>query len=166
MTEAILVAIIGALGLLIGSVLAWGIALRKMPKEIKVLNSEEQENLSVALSNAVSAYNNSVTASNTLVKNLEGRVDELEAHRAMRSREIFTLQQNFEAQSREYAKKMQELQDTISALQAQVDEGSKKYEKLKKTTFKLYQALKDANVPIPDIDSELIDTLDKIKPVK
>jgi chromosome segregation ATPase len=166
MPETILVAIIGTLGLLIGAVLTWNVAMKKMPKELKVLDTQGTANLAQALNDATQALTNALQASNAERNSFETRINELEAHRDMRSREIYTLQQTLEKMQRDYVAETQSLRINVASLQAQVDDGSKKYEKLKKTTIKLYQALKDANVPIPDIDSELIDTLDKIKPVK
>lgn len=162
MPEGIAIAVISLIASAIGASVGWYVAARKTPKEMRVLDSQESENLATALNLAVQTLTNSMTNSNADRVVLEKRIDELEAHREMRSREIYTLQQQMEQLNREYAKQVSELSNKVKVLESQSLEWGKKYEKLKHYTEKLRQALNDAGLTVPEMDSDLLDTLDKI----
>lgn len=157
MSEMVLAALIGVGGVFIGGAVTWFVTLRKMPKELRVLNSEEQENLSVALNNAVTAYNTSLGAANAQRKDFEQRISELEAHRTERGRQIYTLEttieqlkQTMEARDREYIKETQALRGKLA-----------EYEMIIKQLIVALQEVDPALLERID----LTDTLQKIKTI-
>lgn len=157
--EAIVTSVISAL--LAGAV-TWYIALKKMPHETKVMDSEESENLATTLNLVVTTLQNTVVASNSERKNLTSRIEELEAHRDMRSREIYALQQNLEQLNREYAKEVTSLQEKVRNLETQANESREKYERLKQYTNSLREAMKFAGLSVSEVPADLLDTIDKI----
>lgn len=162
MSETVQVAIIGAISALLGGAGMWLIAWKKYPREVRVLKSEETENMAKALNDATAAIINSVNAANkerelweSEKKLLIQRIDELEVHKNERTRMIYEIQRKLEASDREHVAQ-------IAALQTQIETGNGKYESLKKQTAKMYQALRDNNINI-DIDPDFRDTLERMK---
>lgn len=172
MTESVIVALIGLLGVALGGGVMWFISLRKMPRELRLLSSQEQNNLAGALNEAVNALTQSLTAANSERKDFEDRINQLEAHRDVRSREIYTLQQDFlklnqdyEKLNRDHAKETQKLRDEVAALQQKVAEGEEKNKTYKVVIERLIEALRTVDPHLLE-GIELPDTLEKIKAVR
>jgi predicted RNase H-like nuclease (RuvC/YqgF family) len=163
-SEAVTVAIVGVIGIvlsaLIGGGVAWYVALRKMPKEMRVLSSEEQKNLSDALNNAVAAYNTSLTASNFQKVNLEARIATLEKE----NEETRTARVERDARIAALEIDHARLQTQIAQWEARYNELEKKYSNSKRAIEILVKALDDAKIPMPQELAVLLgDSITKYK---
>jgi chromosome segregation ATPase len=138
------------------------IAFRKTKPEIKVLNSQEQLNLATALRQAAEALSASLTDRSAL----EGRIDELEAHRVQRHKEIEAQNQQIDAQS----KLIDALRAEITAIQ--MDDQRKisrlilKLEAWERWFEEVEVLLKELGKEVPPRPAELGDSQPKIPAVK
>jgi chromosome segregation ATPase len=180
MSDAVLIAVVGLLSAFLsgGGVLAY-VALKKSKTEIKVLDTQGTSNIAKALNDAAVAMGAILNASEadrqeavSDRKDLEARVDELEAHRSMRSREIYTLQQNlekltqdYEKLNRVYAAETGKLREEVRLLQMKIAEGEEKNKTYKTVIERLIEALRKVDPQLLD-GIELPETLEKIKAVK
>lgn len=173
MTENIIIAIISAVTTLAGGGFIYAfIAWRKSKSEIKVIDTQGSANIAKALSDAGGFVSTLITSFQAERKDLEDRVNELEAHRDMRSREIYTLQQNFntlhdqyEKLNRDHAIETQKLRDEVQILQQKVAAGDKKNETYKLVIERLIEALRKVDPQLLE-GIELPETLEKIRAVK
>lgn len=171
-------AIIGAIGGLITGLVGAYIALRMVKPNVRVLNSQEQLNLSTALKNAVDALTDSLETSSNVRQQaeqerqaLEKRIDELEAHREARTKQIEdqnikveALEQSLEKSNREYTKAISTLQQQVGDWEKRYTELEAKYANSKHAIEILVNALRDANIPLPPgLELFLGDSMTKFK---
>jgi chromosome segregation ATPase len=163
--------LIGAIVGLVTGLAGTYVALRMLPPNIAVAKSQEQKNLSDALKNAVDA----MLATSADRNALETRLDELEAHREKRTKEMLHLQmQNDDLQAaqiatqrqienlnREYTIELTKLREQLSNWEARYNEIKDKYHKVVEF-FVGY--LREKNEPIPpDLALLLGDSITKFK---
>ena len=169
MSESVLIAVIGAVGVLLGALISgsvlWYVAIRKTPSEIDALDAQETLSISAALKNAAESIDVLIKSQASERHDLESRIEELEAHRSERSRQIYTLektiqdlQQTIEARDREYAK-------AIGELEKQITDERKKSAAYKTAVERLIEILQNIDPNLLD-GIELPDTLRKIKAVQ
>lgn len=161
----------GAIAGLLTALVGVYVALRMLKPNIKVANSQEQANLSKALKDAVDA----MLATSADRNALEIRVDELEAHRDQRTKELAFLQQQnddlqagmiatknqVEALNRQYTKEITLLREQVSSWEARYNEIKEKYHKVVEF-FVNYMKEKNEPVP-PDLALLLGDSISKFK---
>lgn len=169
MNENVLIAIITSITAIISAIITgsvlWWVAIRKTPKEVKVLSTQETLNFTESFKTYAEALDSVVKTVMATNKDLEGRVDELEAHRIERSRQIYELQQTIddlklknEIRDREYVQETQSLRDEIEAFKKKNTEYRTIIEKLLEAIQRLDPTL------LEGID--LTETLKKFKAIK
>jgi chromosome segregation ATPase len=130
------------------------VAFKKSKPEIKVLNSQEQLNLASALKQAAEALSVSLTDRSEL----EGRIDELEAHREQRAKEIDTqnkeidkLRAEITAMQIDEARKTSRLIEKLEAWEQWFTDVEKLLKELGKEVPARPDALRDSHPKIPRI---------------
>lgn len=164
----LLLAVLSALGGLLSGLVGMYISLKNLKPNIKLLNSQEHQNLADAADTAAGALVQIIKAFSDERKALEMRIDELEKHREERTKRIDELEDHIEKLNREYTVQNAALHDEIKVLRNTVEEGQRRYGKLKRYTEKLLEALKLAGVEqLPEMEDErLSETWEKIRTVK
>lgn len=140
------------LGFLSGGGLAWYIAVKTTPANVKKVNSEEKINLIAGANAAMDLMHKVVKFADEENADLVVRIESLEKvqadnadERIKRDKRIAELEKHIEQLNREYAKAMADMQ--------------KKYEKSKSAIAKLVKALEDANIPVPEMNGDLLDSV-------
>lgn len=152
MEIAAIVSVIGALVTIGGLILNF----RKSKSEIKVLNSQEKNNLAEALDKtggmflqALKAFTEEREGLLEERNALEGRIEELEKHREERTKRIEELERLVEGLNRAYVKETQELRDENSKLKEQITVIQGKYENAKSALGIMAEAMKNADITLP-----------------
>lgn len=154
MTTEIIIAIISMLGG--GGLVAWYVAIKKTPADIKKTNSEEKVNLIAGANAALDLMQKVVKFADEENADLVTRIESLEKtqqanaeERVKRDKRIEELENTIEQLNRDYAKAMADVQA--------------KYDKSKSAIQKLVKALQDANIPVPEINGDLSESVHKWK---
>jgi uncharacterized membrane protein YccC len=109
MTENIIVAVVGLIATALGASVMWYVAVRKTPRELRVMGSQETENLAHALNDATQALINQGAATTAERKDMKSRIVELERVQGERTQTILDLTNQIEALNREYAREFSAL---------------------------------------------------------
>lgn len=148
----------------------------KSKAEALVLNSQASENINDAAQVAANIllqalnfkqvenkeYQERVRALEENQKKNDELVKDLTKHKAERDSQIAELQEQNEAlQSKQAALQAQIEKDTseTEALRKRVAEMEQKYGRMKRINEKLVRALQDANIPLPDLNGDLTDSM-------
>lgn len=158
MDREFLVGAFSAIGGMVATIVTAYIALRNVKPNQRILKSQETSSLATAAETAAGALVDILKAFSDERKQFELRIDELEAHREERTKRIEELENSIESLNREYAAETQSLKEKIDDLQTQVTDGKDRYDRLVRVNEKLVQALKDASIPLPDIEADLTDS--------
>lgn len=154
--------------------------LGKAKAETRVLKSEESENITEAAQVAVNIMQQALAFKNVESKEYQERVRALEAkqeesagliqelqdHRDERGRQIKELTENNDALNAQIAALQKQIEkDTreTEALRKRIIDLEERYGRMKRINEKLVLALQDANVPLPDMNGDLTDSVKGLK---
>jgi chromosome segregation ATPase len=169
--------------LLIGAMVAaggWFIQWRKAPREVAVLKSQEKENITAAAETAVDVLLKSMEFMRTERAELQPRINALEENQTKNEAliaELTTRKSERDAQIAELQEQNEALKAGIAALTKQIEkdtnetealrkrivEVEEKYGRMKRINEKLVKALQDANIPLPDLNGDLPESIKGFK---
>jgi chromosome segregation ATPase len=131
------------------------LSMRKNKSEIKVNLSQEKNNLADAAETAASALIEALKFAESERKLFEQRIDELEARKGERDKQIADLQ----AQTKDLLDSIAADTKLTEELRVRIAEMEEKYNRMKRVNEKLVKALNEAGVPMPDFNGDISDSV-------
>ena len=115
MSETIIVALIGLVGIVLSGAVGAYIAIRMLKPQVRVLESQEQHNISSALKEVAVAFGEVIDTN----LELQRRVDVLEEGREQRTKDIAELRLQIDVLSREHAAEMRDMKQRYDELRSE-----------------------------------------------